>query len=54
MNQIVLNNISLPVVSSCDCLAAQEPFLHADRTMDFHVMIYVTDGNSRSSDSCAA
>ncbi|MDO4336810.1 MAG: AraC family transcriptional regulator [Eubacteriales bacterium] len=44
MNQIVLNNVSLPVVSSCDYLAAQEPFLHADRIVDFHVMIYVTDG----------
>lgn len=44
MNQIVLSNTVLPVVSSCDYLAAQEPFLHADRIADFHVMIYVTDG----------
>lgn len=44
MNQIILSNTILPVVSSCDSLAAQEPFLHADRIADFHVMIYVTDG----------
>lgn len=44
MNEITLNNVVLPVVSSCDYLAAQQPFLHADRITDFHVMIYVTDG----------
>lgn len=44
MNQIILSNTVLPIVSSCDYLAAQEPFFHADRIADFHVMIYVTDG----------
>ena len=44
MNNIRFNNVSLPVVSACDSLAAQEPFLHADRIADFHVMIYVTEG----------
>ena len=44
MNEITMNNVILPVVSSCDYLAAQESFFHADRIADFHVMIYVTDG----------
>ena len=44
MNEITMNNVILPTVSSCDYLAAQESFFHADRIADFHVMIYVTDG----------
>ena len=44
MNEIIMNNVILPDVSSCDYLAAQESFFHADRIADFHVMIYVTDG----------
>lgn len=44
LNEILLSNTQLPIVSSCDYLAAAEPFYHADRITDFHVMIYVTDG----------
>lgn len=44
MNEIIFTNTVMPIVSSCDYLAAAEPFLHADRITDFHVMIYVTDG----------
>ncbi|MBE5884421.1 MAG: helix-turn-helix domain-containing protein [Lachnospiraceae bacterium] len=44
MNELFLSNIAMPIVSSCDYLAASEPFFHADRITDFHVMIYVTDG----------
>lgn len=35
---------SLPLVSDCDILTASEDFFHMDRTADFNVMIYVTDG----------
>ena len=42
--RIVLDGISLPVVSDCDILTASENFYHMDRTADFNVLIYVTDG----------
>lgn len=44
MNELILSNTTLPIVSSCDFLAASEPFFHADRIADFHVCIYVTEG----------
>ncbi len=44
MNELLLTNTILPIVSNGDYLAAAEPFYHADRIADFHVMIYVTDG----------
>ncbi|MGN1105687.1 MAG: helix-turn-helix domain-containing protein [Huintestinicola sp.] len=44
MNEIIFNNTSMPVVSSCGLLAASEPFYHIDRTADFNVMIYVLEG----------
>lgn len=34
----------MPVVTECGLLAASEPFYHMDRTADFNVLIYVTDG----------
>lgn len=34
----------MPVLCGCDFLAAAEPFYHADRIADFHVLIYVTEG----------
>lgn len=48
-NNIVCANISvdtiyLPQISDCDILTASESFYHMDRTADFNVMIYVTDG----------
>lgn len=44
MNKVEISNNSLPVVCGCDLLAASEPFFHADRTADFNVLIYVTEG----------
>lgn len=44
MNEIMLDNSCLPVMSVCDLCAAPEDFYHADRTVDFHVMIYVVEG----------
>lgn len=44
MNEILLNNTSLPILCSCDLYAAAEPFYHADRTLPFHVLIYVAEG----------
>lgn len=44
MNEIWLDNTSLPVTGICDLCAAPEDFYHADRTVDFHVLIYVVQG----------
>ncbi len=44
MNEIYFNNITMPVLSGCDLCAASEPFYHADRTVDFNVIIYVLEG----------
>ena len=44
MNEIVLDNMSLPVLNGCDLCVAAEPFFHADRTVDFNIMIYVISG----------
>lgn len=44
MNEITICSSVMPVVSGCDHLAAAEPFYHADRVADFHVLIYVTKG----------
>lgn len=44
MNEIYINNLSLPVVCACDNLACDRRFLHANRLVPFHVMIYVTQG----------
>ncbi len=44
MNNIILNNLSLPIFNGCDLCAASEPFYHADRTIDFNVLIYVVEG----------
>lgn len=44
MHEITLSNSMLPQLCGCDFLAASEPFMHADRTADFNVLIYVTEG----------
>lgn len=44
MNEIYIGSAALPVICGCGGLTANEPFLHADRTVDFNVMIYVTSG----------
>lgn len=44
MNEIVLSNTDMPVITEFGLLAASEPFYHQNRILDFNVMIYVTDG----------
>ncbi len=44
MNEIIISNTALPVISGCDHLTAAEPFYHTDRVALFHVLIYVTEG----------
>lgn len=44
MNEIMMSTTHTPVVCGCDFLAASEPFLHADRILDFNVLIYVCEG----------
>lgn len=42
--RISISEHSLPLVSACDILTTAESFFHMDRTAEFNVMIYVTDG----------
>lgn len=44
MNEIIIDTCSLPVVLSAAYQVASAPFIHADRIVDFHVLIYVTEG----------
>lgn len=44
MNELVLSNVSMPVIQDFGPLAASEPFYHMDRIADFNVMVYVTNG----------
>ena len=44
INSISLDKLKLPDVTDCDILTASENFYHMDRTADFKVLIYVTDG----------
>lgn len=44
MNEIVLNNGSMTILNGCDLCAASEAFFHADRRINFHVLIYVLEG----------
>lgn len=44
MNEIVISNSMMPIMDSGNLCAAAEPFLHADRILDFHVLIYVLEG----------
>lgn len=41
---IAINEMNMPLVSDCDIITASESFFHMDRTADFNVLIYVTDG----------
>lgn len=45
MNEIMLNTCTLPVAISGAYQVASAPFIHADRTTNFHVLIYVTEGH---------
>lgn len=44
MNEIVISTTCQPVICGCDSLAVSEPFYHADRILDFNVLIYVVEG----------
>ncbi len=44
MNEITINTCELPITISGAYEVASTPFIHMDRTADFHVLIYVTDG----------
>lgn len=44
MNELIITTTDQPVVCGCDHLAASEPFFHADRTLDYNVLIYVSEG----------
>ena len=44
MNEIILSNSAMPMVDECGLIAASESFYHMDRTADFNVLLYVTDG----------
>ncbi|MGN0688513.1 MAG: helix-turn-helix domain-containing protein [Oscillospiraceae bacterium] len=44
INSISLDALTLPHITDCDMLTASENFYHMDRTADFNVLIYVTDG----------
>lgn len=44
MNCVSISNVILPILIDCDLYAASEPFYHADRTVDFNVLIYVIEG----------
>lgn len=44
MYRAEISSARLPVMCGCDFLAASEPFFHADRTAEFNIMIYVTEG----------
>lgn len=44
MNEVYLSTAALPVICGCGSLTASEPFCHADRTVGFNVLIYVTEG----------
>lgn len=44
MNEIILSNRSMPLLNGCDQCTAQDPFYHADRLLDFHVLIYGMEG----------
>jgi len=44
LNGIYLDNTALPVICAVDSRTAGEPFTHADRILDFNVLVYVTEG----------
>lgn len=44
IERLTLDNTYLPLLTDCNILTASESFFHMDRTADFNVLIYVTDG----------
>ena len=45
MNEIMIDTRTLPAALSGAYQVASAPFIHADRTANFHVLIYVTEGH---------
>ena len=43
-HSIYLNLSTLPLTHVSDYLTAEKPFIHADRILDFHVLIYLIKG----------
>lgn len=41
---ILLSFLQQPMVLAADCGIAEKPFVHADRCLDFHVLLYITAG----------
>lgn len=44
MNELIISTTRLPIVCGCGHLIADEEFYHADRILDFNVLIYVYEG----------
>ena len=44
MNELIFSTVCQPVICGSDFLTASDAFFHADRILDFNVMIYVADG----------
>lgn len=44
INCISIDDSHLPIVEDCDLITASEDFFHIDRTADFNILIYVTEG----------
>lgn len=44
MNNIVLQNIQMPLISACDHIVAHTPFYHINRVASFNILIYVVKG----------
>ena len=44
MNEIELELSRMPLVHVADTVYAQRPFIHVDRTAEFHVLIYILQG----------
>ena len=44
MKEIQMSTVEMPVLCGCNFCAAYESFYHADRVLDFHVLIYVVTG----------
>ena len=44
MHRVCLSNDQLPRAEGCGLLATAEGFIHADRNLPFHVLIYVLEG----------
>lgn len=44
MNEIIFTNNVMPIINGCNFCIAPEPFVHADRMIDFNILIYVIEG----------